>query len=277
MSLLFRSTRDRADGKRQEHECMSESVANRQTNLPQCTRIRLDQGSYQSPGTCAPVTIASANRHPVFVNPAFTEACVAILREQAERNEIEIPAYCYMPDHPHLLVQVSRYKDLIGIVDAFKGHTTRLAWRHGLSGRLWQWSFYDHVLPEDEDPMVRIRYILGNPVRRGLNTRSAARSSKTRTVRSPGDEDFGRGLSPPAVLSPSRRHAFSLLFVNPPRVRRLALPSHRSEPGPLAARPARNAEGMSTNYRARLDRAGYRSGQHAARSTPTGFPRTPGH
>lgn len=147
---------------------MSDCDTSRQRNLPKRKRIRLDQANYQAPSTRAAVTITAADRHPVFVNAAFTEACVVMLCEQAERDEIGILGYCFMPDHLHLLVQVAGPTNLIDFVGAFKGRTTRLAWKHELSGRLWQRSFYDHVLRENEDPKVRLRYILDNPVRRGL-------------------------------------------------------------------------------------------------------------
>ena len=42
---------------------------------------------------------------------------------------------------------------------AYSQHTGR---------RLWQPSFYDHVLDDDETDLFVIRYILQNPVRAGL-------------------------------------------------------------------------------------------------------------
>jgi REP element-mobilizing transposase RayT len=32
----------------------------------------------------------------------------------------------------------------------------------------WQKDFYDHVIRKDEDIAIQVRYILDNPVRRGL-------------------------------------------------------------------------------------------------------------
>lgn len=36
------------------------------------------------------------------------------------------------------------------------------------SGMKWQKDFYDHVLRTDEKIVVQVRYILDNPVRKGL-------------------------------------------------------------------------------------------------------------
>ncbi len=100
---------------------MSEPSTNHQKNPPQRKLIRLDQASHQAPGTCASVTIATADRHPVFVNTAFTDACVAILPEQAEQDEIDILAYCFIPDHLHLLVQGSGHTNEVDFSVRSKG------------------------------------------------------------------------------------------------------------------------------------------------------------
>jgi putative transposase len=85
----------------------------------------------------------------------------------------ELTAYCFMPDHLHLLVEgtspdtdvkafVSRAKQLAGY--HFKQETGhRLCQRYG----------YERVLREDETTLEVIRYIVENPVRAGL-TRDVA-------------------------------------------------------------------------------------------------------
>ncbi len=73
-----------------------------------------------------------------------------------------------MPDHIHLLICVNGEVDVVRFMQAFKGKTTNLSWRYGLSGQLWQRSFHDHVLRESEDEDEHLRYILANPVRAGF-------------------------------------------------------------------------------------------------------------
>ena len=73
-----------------------------------------------------------------------------------------------MPDHVHLLVEgrrdqadaarfVHQAKQRSGYVFAQRYHT-----------RLWQPSFYDHVLRDGEAALSIARYIVENPVRAGL-------------------------------------------------------------------------------------------------------------
>ena len=79
-----------------------------------------------------------------------------------------IVAYCFMPDHVHLLVEaraddsdlrrfVARAKQLSGF------HYAKAYGR-----RLWQRYAYERVLRNDEATLDVIRYIVENPVRAGL-------------------------------------------------------------------------------------------------------------
>jgi len=89
-----------------------------------------------------------------------------MLREVAESRSVQIDAYCFMPDHLHLLatsngsdirIFVKRYKQVSGY------------WFRRMTGDpLWQKSYYDHVVRTDEDLERGAEYILDNPVRAHL-------------------------------------------------------------------------------------------------------------
>ena len=74
--------------------------------------------------------------------------------------------YVIMPDHVHLLLRylpsdddmVSR-KDITVIASQIKGIVTK---RIGHS--VWQKSFYDHVIRNDDDYLETARYIQNNPI-----------------------------------------------------------------------------------------------------------------
>jgi len=72
-----------------------------------------------------------------------------------------------MPDHLHLLVSGQDDSSLPDFVRHFKqlsGHR----YKREYGARLWQISYYDHVLRKDEDLMVAARYIWDNAVRAGF-------------------------------------------------------------------------------------------------------------
>jgi len=75
-------------------------------------------------------------------------------------------AACLMPDHLHwLLADASRAPDA---VSRFKSLSTRVSWQGSIRGRLWQRSYWDHVIRRQEDLREVAEYIIQNPVRAGL-------------------------------------------------------------------------------------------------------------
>jgi putative transposase len=103
-----------------------------------------------------------------FLNATVVELVLAQILRAAADEQFAVPAYCFMPDHAHLLVEaktdasnalrfISRSKQLSGF------HYKQ---RHG--HRLWQRYGYEHVLRDDEDTRRVARYILENPIRGGL-------------------------------------------------------------------------------------------------------------
>ena len=73
-----------------------------------------------------------------------------------------------MPDHLHLLLEGQSEKTgLRNFVQLFK-QLSSYHWKHEGGADLWQRSYYDRVLRADEDTLVVARYILMNPVRKGL-------------------------------------------------------------------------------------------------------------
>jgi putative transposase len=143
-------------------------------------RNRLSLDVYQGPGRFF-LTITTQNRRPWFRQPQIVRHCAIALRKACEEKGFTVEAYCFMPDHLHLLVLTDAENDLIRMVHRFKQQTgwwfrNRCA-AGGLKASptsptersvLWQKSYYDHVLRQDEDVREVIRYILENPIRAGL-------------------------------------------------------------------------------------------------------------
>jgi len=73
-----------------------------------------------------------------------------------------------MPDHLHLLVEGTLsdcdLKHFAGLAKQYSAW----AFKCQEGGRLWQPSYHDHVLRDEESELCFIRYIVENPVRAGL-------------------------------------------------------------------------------------------------------------
>ncbi|MGA7877622.1 MAG: transposase [Desulfoferrobacter sp.] len=117
---------------------------------------------------CYFVTICTHQKNPVFADSDLVEALKETLRQKTAEHDFTVWAYCFMPDHLHLLIQgKSSNADLRRFVRFFK-QKTGFQYRRLMNRALWQPSYYDHVLRVDEAISDVARYIFDNPVRKGL-------------------------------------------------------------------------------------------------------------
>ena len=76
-----------------------------------------------------------------------------------------------MPDHVHLLAEGTRddsdLQKFAGAAKQFSGH----AYKQATGQPLWQPSYYEHVLRDEDDTWGVAWYIVANPVRAGLTER----------------------------------------------------------------------------------------------------------
>ena len=114
------------------------------------------------------LTFCTDHRHDAFVEVER----VAIVSTQIQRAAVDegfaVVAYCYMPDHVHLLTNglepdsdcrrfITRSKQLSGFY-----------YQKAFGRRLWQRYGYEHVLRAEEGILSVARYILENPLRARL-------------------------------------------------------------------------------------------------------------
>ena len=106
---------------------------------------------------------------------------VALVSEQFERASREqafaVIAYCFMPDHVHLLVAGEHADADMKRFTKFAKQYSGFYFRHHTGLSLWQRYGYEHVLRNEEATQAVARYTIANPVRAGL-------------VRSPQDYPF---------------------------------------------------------------------------------------
>jgi putative transposase len=92
--------------------------------------------------------------------------CDQILRCAAD-SDIAVIAYCFMPDHLHLLVEgCAERSEVTQFVHQAK-QRSGFVFAKQYGERLWQPSYYDRVLRDDEASISVARYIFDNPVRGG--------------------------------------------------------------------------------------------------------------
>ncbi len=131
-------------------------------------RIRLKDFDYKGFFRYS-VTICTYNRERVFEDdPPLVEWLTETLREKSNSLGFKVWAYCFMPDHLHLLIEGSdANSDMKRFISSYK-QLTGFSYRKKTGSPLWQINYYEHVLRREEDTRDVAYYIFNNPVRRGL-------------------------------------------------------------------------------------------------------------
>jgi REP element-mobilizing transposase RayT len=102
--------------------------------------------------------------------PDIVSIFAGILASVVADNGCIVPVYCFMPDHQHLIITgKQRDADIWKAIISYK-QKTGFWMSENKSVIRWQKDFYDHVIKRDEDVVTQVKYILDNPVRKGLVT-----------------------------------------------------------------------------------------------------------
>jgi len=116
------------------------------------------------------VTTVVSRRRSVFLDFPSARLCIEALKvsEQHHTGCIWL-AWVLMPDHFHGLLSLGPGHDISRVLSGFKGRSARWVNRHEETyGRLWQPGFWDRALRKEEDRLAVARYIVANPLRKGL-------------------------------------------------------------------------------------------------------------
>jgi len=114
------------------------------------------------------ITILTNNRALYFREAKVVEGVTNILNGTAISEKFNVLTYCFMPDHLHLLVvgedDQSNLKKFTNLFKQKSGYWFKKSYNENL----WHVSYYDHILRKEESMEGVAKYILGNPVRKGL-------------------------------------------------------------------------------------------------------------
>ena len=161
---------------------------NDKKELPQRKHPRRDNYDYSAVGEYF-VTICTQNRRQVLsrivgrgLAPAETnEIEYTVFGKIAEKQllllenrypYLMVDEYVIMPNHIHALLSLnenttgaSPRPTIMDIVCAYKSLTTRECKKNGFDGKLFQTSFYEHIIRGQKDYEKAVNYIFENPSR----------------------------------------------------------------------------------------------------------------
>ena len=111
---------------------------------------------------------STIGKHPAFADPVTVAAVRAQLLHAVETHRFAVLAYCFMPDHVHVLLDArdenAALRDLVKRWKQASGY-----WYMRRCGRtLWQSGYFERILRREDTTEGVANYILANPVRAGL-------------------------------------------------------------------------------------------------------------
>ena len=135
--------------------------------LPQRKQTRLKEFDYSSTAFYF-ITICT-NEHKCVLSNIITQADGTVLNvltpygRAAESYLVKIPGmdqYVIMPNHIHMIIHKTNGNPIASDVRSFKVLVTK-----AIGKSIWQRSFYDHIIRDETDYMIKWKYIDENPAK----------------------------------------------------------------------------------------------------------------
>jgi len=116
------------------------------------------------------VTFCATDRRPRFIDWRSGSSVVNELRRSQIEGKAETLCYVVMPDHVHWLLRLLS-GELSALIRSIKSRSA-IQYNHhaGTSGAIWQSGFHDHAVRNYEEVRALARYVVANPLRKGLVT-----------------------------------------------------------------------------------------------------------
>ena len=155
-------------------------------NLPKRKPIRIEDYDYSTPGAYF-ITVCTANREKIFwsnrrgelrspANVPLSDIGMIVDNEiqklSTVYDAVHVDKYCIMPDHIHFIISIDTDENgrtqfaptISRVIKQFKGSITKQIGRP-----IWQKSFYDHGIRNQQDYDEIWEYIENNPLKHALN------------------------------------------------------------------------------------------------------------
>ena len=114
------------------------------------------------------LTFCAFKRQKHFEVEAIVSSVRTAILRTATDCTFAVLAYCFMPDHLHLLVQGSDMEATLPTFAKLARQRATVATSGTRSGPLWQDGYHERTLRRDEHLLIVATYIVNNPVRAGF-------------------------------------------------------------------------------------------------------------
>ncbi|NIM04497.1 MAG: hypothetical protein GTN65_02505 [Armatimonadetes bacterium] len=109
------------------------------------------------PGHPYYLTCCLDRRRPLFKHPQLAELLIDLYATRRDNGDILLHGYVVLPDHYHVILSLRGEHSISAVVRAVHSLFARKCRRMiGVSGRVWQKRFYDHVIRDEKDWLNKI-------------------------------------------------------------------------------------------------------------------------
>ena len=123
------------------------------------------------PNACYHIIQRGNQKQKVFVENTDYSKYLEILHHYKRKYCFKLYAYCLMPNHIHLIIEVKKVSDLGKLMQGID--LTYAIWfnkKYNKVGHLWQGRFKNMIIQKDQYLLDCLNYIEYNPVRASLSS-----------------------------------------------------------------------------------------------------------
>ena len=118
---------------------------------------------------CYFVTTNTEGRKALFANHKVAQIVIDALYFLRKEGRIKLHGFVVMPDHLHFIPFLPEGEELPKVMHSLKSFTAKEINKScGRLGKVWQDGYHDHGIRDEQDLLIRLRYMLENPVRKGI-------------------------------------------------------------------------------------------------------------
>ena len=131
-------------------------------NMPRAKRILLDN-------VCYHIINRGNQKQKIFLENSDFEKYLEILKHYKKKYSFKLYAYCLMPNHIHLIIDIRKMGDLARMMQGLtQTYTACFNNKYNKVGRLWQGRYKSMLIQKDRYLIDCLEYIELNPVRANM-------------------------------------------------------------------------------------------------------------
>jgi REP element-mobilizing transposase RayT len=115
------------------------------------------------------ITTVTHQRDQFFSNLQTSRIVIRTMKDLDKSGYVQSLSWVLMPDHLHWMFQLSDKSSLAVVIKRLKAISAHSVNKSlAREGQIWQRSYYDRCIRQEEDLKQISRYIIANPLRAGL-------------------------------------------------------------------------------------------------------------